>query len=211
MNQELRAEAATRNVERIGSTVVVLLACDNHCRYLWAGDSRIYLYRSGRLKLLTRDHSVLQELKSRGHLVSGDVLPGPAQHGITRAVGAADILHLDEGIEEVIVPVAVQVPASCSAGVEDAEYDAEDDPEAPIPEDADGDAAAHPLTASNRAVPASARPSCLFALSDQPRLPACHDPLPGLYNSAEVEPGGSNTVLLPPATSTVPSARNAAV
>jgi protein phosphatase len=101
VNQELRAEAATRDVERIGSTVVVLLACDRHCRYLWAGDSRIYLYRSGRLKLLTRDHSVLQELKSRGHLISADALPGPAQHGITRAVGAADILALDEGVEEV--------------------------------------------------------------------------------------------------------------
>jgi protein phosphatase len=101
VNQELRAEATRRNVETIGSTVVVLLACDRQCRYLWAGDSRIYLYRSGRLKLLTRDHSLLQELKSRGHVISADVLPAPAQHGITRAVGAADILDLDEDIEEV--------------------------------------------------------------------------------------------------------------
>jgi protein phosphatase len=101
VNQELRAEAATRNVETIGSTVVVLLACDRHCRYLWAGDSRIYLSRSGRLKLLTRDHSVLQELKSRGYITSADALARPAQHGITRAVGAADILDLDEEVEEV--------------------------------------------------------------------------------------------------------------
>jgi protein phosphatase len=89
-------------VDRIGSTVVVLLACDRHCRYLWAGDSRIYLYRSGRLKRLTRDHSLLEELKSRGHVISADALPAAAQHGITRAVGAADILNLDEDIEAII-------------------------------------------------------------------------------------------------------------
>jgi protein phosphatase len=96
VNRELRAEAATRNVERIGSTAVVLLAGECHCRFLWAGDSRIYLLRSGRLKLLTRDHSVLQELRARGH---GTSLA--AQHCITRAVGADDTLEVDEGIEEV--------------------------------------------------------------------------------------------------------------
>jgi protein phosphatase len=102
VNQELREEATRRNVEAIGSTVAVLLACDRQCRYLWAGDSRIYLYRSGRLKRLTRDHSLLEELKSRGHVISADALPAAAQHGITRAVGAADILNLDEDIEAII-------------------------------------------------------------------------------------------------------------
>jgi len=102
VNQELREEATRRNVEAIGSTVAVLLACDRQCRYLWAGDSRIYLYRSGRLKRLTRDHSLLEELKSRGHVISADALPPAAQHGITRAVGAADILNLDEDIEAII-------------------------------------------------------------------------------------------------------------
>jgi protein phosphatase len=102
VNHELREEAARRNVEAIGSTVAVLLACDCQCRYLWAGDSRIYLYRSGRLKRLTRDHSLFEELKSRGHVMSADALPAAAQHGITRAVGAADILNLDEDIEAII-------------------------------------------------------------------------------------------------------------
>jgi protein phosphatase len=101
VNRELRAEAAARNVARIGTTVVVLLACDRHCRLLWAGDSRIYLYRSGRLKLLTRDHSILQELRSRG-LDSANALAAPVQHGITRAVGADDILHVDEEITDIM-------------------------------------------------------------------------------------------------------------
>lgn len=101
VNQRLRAEAAIRNVQRIGSTVVVLLACDRYCGYLWAGDSRIYLYRNGRLRLLTRDHSTVEELKSRGHLTAEDAVHHPAQNLITRAVGAVDTLELDEEIVEV--------------------------------------------------------------------------------------------------------------
>jgi protein phosphatase len=100
VNQQLRAAAAVRNVEMIGSTVVVLLACDGYCAYLWAGDSRIYLYRNGRLRLLTRDHSQVEELKSRG-LVSADAIHHRARHGVTRAVGAVDTLDLDEAIVEV--------------------------------------------------------------------------------------------------------------
>lgn len=101
-NRQLRAEAAVRRVPLIGTTVVVLLACDGYCALLWAGDSRIYLYRDGQLKLLTRDHSQAEELKSRGLAVSGDAAHDRARHGVTRAVGAVDTLTLDEAIVEVI-------------------------------------------------------------------------------------------------------------
>jgi protein phosphatase len=61
-NAMLREEAARRQVARIGSTVVMLAARDGACAYLWAGDSRIYLLRRGRLVQLTRDHSHVEEL-----------------------------------------------------------------------------------------------------------------------------------------------------
>ena len=101
VNQQLRAEAATRNVARIGSTVVVLLACERYCAYLWAGDSRIYLFRRGRLTLLSRDHSVLEELKSRGAVPSDSGIRRVAHSRITRAVGAVDELDLDGDLVEV--------------------------------------------------------------------------------------------------------------
>ena len=100
VNRRLRAEAIGRGVPLIGSTVVALLACEQYCAYLWAGDSRIYLYRNRRLKLLTRDHSQLEELKARGDYSPEDA--AAAQNLITRAVGAVDVLELDEGS----VPVA---------------------------------------------------------------------------------------------------------
>lgn len=100
-NRQLREEAARRQVQRIGSTVVVLLACDRFCGYLWAGDSRIYLYRQGQLRQLTRDHSQVEELRMAGHLTDEEARNHPAQHMITRAVGATDHLDLDEDAIEV--------------------------------------------------------------------------------------------------------------
>jgi len=96
VNAQLRTEAARRLVSRIGSTVVLLAARNGACAYLWAGDSRIYLYRNGRLVQLTRDHSQVEELKARGQLTAEEALHHPAQHLITRAVGALDTLELDE-------------------------------------------------------------------------------------------------------------------
>jgi protein phosphatase len=100
-NRQLRDEAAKRQVQRIGSTVVVLLACDRFCGYLWAGDSRIYLYRDGQLRQLTRDHSQVEQLKSLGIITDEEARHHPAQHMITRAVGATEVLELDDDAIEV--------------------------------------------------------------------------------------------------------------
>lgn len=101
VNHRLRAEAVTRNVQRIGSTVAVLLAWDRHCACLWAGDSRIYLFRSGKLRLLTRDHTQVEQLKARGELTAEEAVHHPAHNVITRAVGALDTLNVDERTIEV--------------------------------------------------------------------------------------------------------------
>jgi protein phosphatase len=100
VNDQLRAEAATRNAEMIGSTVALLLAHDGRCAYLWAGDSRIYLYRNGRLKLLTRDHNQLEELRARGVDIADGAIDHRLLRGITRAVGAMDTLDPEEGVVE---------------------------------------------------------------------------------------------------------------
>ncbi len=100
-NRQLRDEAARRQVQRIGSTVVVLLACDRFCGYVWAGDSRLYLLREGRLRQLTRDHSQVEALKSLGIITAEEARHHPAQHMITRAVGATDVLELDDDAIEV--------------------------------------------------------------------------------------------------------------
>jgi serine/threonine protein phosphatase PrpC len=76
--------AATRAVDAVssGSTVVVLLAQGTRCAVLWAGDSRAYRLRDGRLERLTRDHSLAE-------------IDGSTSTAITRAVGGEPALLLD--------------------------------------------------------------------------------------------------------------------
>ena len=101
-NRRLRDEAAQRDVPVIGTTIVALLASGRHCACLWAGDSRIYLYRAGRLRLLTRDHSEVEAARSRRHTNSDDTLLRPPANLITRALGAEDTLEIDRATVEVV-------------------------------------------------------------------------------------------------------------
>jgi type VI secretion system protein ImpM len=73
--------------DRSLSTVVTLLVRGAQCAVLWAGDSRAYRWRSGRLEQLTRDHSVAAE-------GGRDASQGDS-HAVTRALGAHISLSLD--------------------------------------------------------------------------------------------------------------------
>jgi len=94
-NRRLRAEAARRDVPVIGTTIAVLLVAQGRFACVWAGDSRVYLYRDGRLRQLTRDHSQLEAVRSLHVGSSDDTLDRPPANVITRALGGDDRLELD--------------------------------------------------------------------------------------------------------------------
>ena len=100
-NRQLRDEASRRQVQRIGSTVVVLLACDRFCGYLWAGDSRIYLLRRRAVAATDARSQPGRSIAASGYLTDEEARHHPAQHMITRAVGATDQLELDDDAIEV--------------------------------------------------------------------------------------------------------------
>ena len=95
VNRELRARARNCGSQLIGSTVVGLLLDGTGFHCLWAGDSRAYRLRGQSFDLLTRDHSLVQELVDAGMLEPEQAHDHPNGNMITRAVGASDELRID--------------------------------------------------------------------------------------------------------------------
>lgn len=88
---------------RMGATAVAVLISGAVAHVAWVGDSRAYLLRGGRLRPLTRDHSVVQEMIDRGELTPADAERHPESHVITRAIGGG----VDLDVDQVSVPLAV--------------------------------------------------------------------------------------------------------
>lgn len=102
VNRRLRAEALRRQVPLIGTTIAALLAAGRFCACVWAGDSRVYRYRAGRLRQLTRDHNHVEATRSE-HLPSlADTLQQPRANFVTRALGAEGPLNLDRVMVELL-------------------------------------------------------------------------------------------------------------
>lgn len=98
----------------MGSTVVVVLADEHRAACIWAGDSRCYLWRSGRLYQLSRDHSLARQLVEEQGLTSAEAARHPAAHALTRAVGASASLQLETVELEILTGDALLL---CSDGL----------------------------------------------------------------------------------------------
>jgi len=85
----------------IGCTVAALVLQGNYGVCLWAGDSRVYRYRNGILRQISRDHSELDELLDNGVPLE-EALLSPYAQTITRAVGADTMLAVEAQILEVL-------------------------------------------------------------------------------------------------------------
>ena len=83
-----------------GSTVVVMLAYEKYCAFLWAGDSRLYRIRDNKIIQLTTDHSQVQLYVEQGLISREEAESHPHANMITRAVGATDEFVLDVDMQE---------------------------------------------------------------------------------------------------------------
>lgn len=96
VNHELIALASSDEVQRtIGSTVVGLAIAAGQFRCFWAGDSRAYRIRDGRIAQLTRDHSLVQDLVEAGMLDPLEAHDHPNANVITRAIGVVEELKIE--------------------------------------------------------------------------------------------------------------------
>ena len=85
-----------------GTTLVMLQIESGVGTLRWAGDSRAYRIRKDRLELLTRDHSVVQELVEAGLMDTAQAASHPQANVITRALGAAQQLELESVSVELV-------------------------------------------------------------------------------------------------------------
>lgn len=106
--------AAQKAGTQMGSTVAALRIFDWRFVVLWAGDSRVYLCRGGKLIQLTRDHTHVQDLVDGGWLAREDAKHHPNAHILTRAVGVESGLKLDTVMDRV---EAQDVFLLCSDGL----------------------------------------------------------------------------------------------
>jgi protein phosphatase len=104
-NAAVRQEAAKDvALSGMGTTVVVLRIYTTpgpEAVIAHVGDSRAYLFRTGRLRQLTTDHSMVEDYRRRGVLSEEQAQVHPLRHVLSRAVGP------DPGVEPDVTTVGI--------------------------------------------------------------------------------------------------------
>ena len=79
----------------MGTTIVATLIIGSHIYVGHVGDSRLYLYRNRKVKRLTKDHSVVQDLIDRGFYTEREAREANVGHVVTRAMGTKSAVDVD--------------------------------------------------------------------------------------------------------------------
>jgi len=95
-NRRIRELAARRTEHKgMGCTGEIVLFTGDRYVVGHVGDSRVYLFRGGRLAQLTKDHSLVQEQIDQGFLTPEQARVNALRHVILRALGIDDALAVD--------------------------------------------------------------------------------------------------------------------
>lgn len=84
------------SLEGMGTTLSVVLVRNENAYWIHVGDTRIYLFRDGRLFQITEDHTVPQLLVKEGEITKEDARLHPLHHVLLNCVGP-DEYEADQG------------------------------------------------------------------------------------------------------------------
>jgi len=79
----------------MGTTLTAAMLHDDEVAFGHVGDSRAYLLRDGQLKRVTKDHSLVEELRRQGRLTEEQAEEHPQRSIITRALGPEPSVNVD--------------------------------------------------------------------------------------------------------------------
>jgi len=114
-NQQIYDTAVAKpELAGMGTTLVALLAGHGRLALAHVGDSRAYLVRSGAIRQLTDDHSLVGELLRRQEITPVAARGHPHRHVLTRALGVRRMVEAD--LVE-LTPTAGDVVVLCSDGL----------------------------------------------------------------------------------------------
>jgi protein phosphatase len=92
IHEHSRADA---NQAGMGTTVTAVYVGADEAAIAHVGDSRAYLLRDGKLRRLTEDHSLVEELLRQGKLTAEEASEHPQKSIITRALGPEPVVEVD--------------------------------------------------------------------------------------------------------------------
>jgi PPM family protein phosphatase len=72
----------------MGTTLSGLILIQDRAYTVQVGDSRVYRWRSGDLRLLTQDHTWVEDMVRAGAITAEEGETHPYRHALTRAIGA---------------------------------------------------------------------------------------------------------------------------
>jgi protein phosphatase len=95
-NQVVHAESVAHpSFGGMGTTCTAVVMRDGDAYVAHVGDSRAYLVGGGRIRQLTRDHSLVAQLVREGQLTSDQARVDPRRNVVTRSVGVAAHVEID--------------------------------------------------------------------------------------------------------------------
>ena len=86
-----------------GTTCVAALIQDGKMYWGFAGDSRLYLLRDGKMAVRTNDHSVVQHWVESGQITAEEARVHPKRNHITHCLGGIeDVFYMEHGVPIVL-------------------------------------------------------------------------------------------------------------